>query len=145
MGLEPALSEGTAVRTAGTVSRAPRPGCCSRHIARHPRGWTVSQLRGSGQERTSPWSDGARGVTCVFSTQHGSQGCPAWWQRPPGIGVVPWPGGRQEWRKWRALFYLGGGEGAKSETRESLADLKGKDEFPWVKMSPQISPGTVSL
>lgn len=68
------------------------------------------------------------------------------WQRRVGLGIgmVPWPGGRQEWRKWRALFYLEGGEGAKTETRESLADLKGTGEFPWV-MSPQISPGIVSL
>lgn len=139
MGLGSALPQGTAVRTAET-------------------GWSPSAQAaaagGAGRQPSSGLSSGARDLvrlghraaTCVFSTQRVSQGCrfQQWPAVAAACGVGP-RGGAVAGRAWRASFYSRGGEGAKTETRESRTDLKGKDAFPCAITSPQVSTGIVSL
>lgn len=106
-------------------------------------GWSPSAQAaaagGAGRQPSSGLSSGARDLvrlgrraaTCVFSTQRVSQGCrfQQWPAVAAACGVGP-RGGAVAGRAWRALFYSRGGEGAKTETRESRTDLKGKDAFP---------------
>lgn len=107
------------------------------------RGWSPSAQAaaagGAGRQPSSGLSSGARDLvrlgrraaTCVFFTQRVSQGCrfQQWPAVAAACGVGP-RGGAVAGRAWRALFYSRGGEGAKTETRESRTDLKGKDAFP---------------
>lgn len=145
MGLGSALPEGTAVRTAETgwspSAQAAAAGGAGRGGSPAVLG---AQLRGPGLGQTGPQG----GNLCfLYSARLPGLQVPA--VAGGGSGVWGRASGRCPGREGveGVVLFTGwrGGEGAKTETRESRTDLKGKDAFPCAITSPQVSTGIVSL